>query len=141
MFRQIIIFIFITFIFSTVHAKNLEIVCEDDWRPYIYFENKVPKGYSYEILEKVFNQMGVNFSIKPYRWKRALKNVMKAKADALFNASRKPDREAACFYPSEDLLKSAYVFYILKENSDKLKFDSFDDLFMPIFLIIQAHNI
>ncbi len=128
--KGLILPFFIVFVISIhfAHAKNLEIVCEEEWKPYIYFENGKPKGYSFEILEYVLKNMEIEYTLTPYPWKRALKYVMKGRVDALFNASKKTDREEACHYPSEDLLKSKYVFFILKRNEKKLKYQNFEDL-------------
>jgi polar amino acid transport system substrate-binding protein len=123
-----IVGIYVCLFATWVQAETLHIVCEEEWRPYVFEQDGVAKGFSPEVLEHVFDKMGVSIKITPYPWNRALKMVFSGETDALFEASKKPDREEACYYPSEPLFYSNYVFFILKEHAGKLKYESFDDL-------------
>lgn len=123
-----IIVVLASCVVCSAEDRRLEIVSEEEWKPYIWYTNGIPKGYSHEVLDRVFRQMGIVWELEKHPWKRALKKVMGGKADGLFNASRKTDREAACHYPEIELFHSQYAFYITKENTGRLKFDTLDDL-------------
>ncbi|SCY28267.1 substrate-binding periplasmic protein [Desulfoluna spongiiphila] len=116
----------------SAHAQTqvLNIASDNDWPPYEWVdkETKELKGFAPEVVTHVLKTMDVPFEIKPYPWKRAERNVLEGKSDALFPASRKAKREKTCHYPGIDLLKSEYCFFIRKEDQGKLTFTDFSDL-------------
>jgi len=125
----ILIFFSGVFFSSLIQANDLNIVCEKDWRPYIYSDqNNNISGYSYDLVTYVLDNNGIKYKITSYPWKRALKMVIAGKADALFNASKETLRELKCHYPEEPLLYSKYHFFILKNNNKNIKYETLDDL-------------
>lgn len=113
---------------NSLWAKTLDIVTEDAWPPYSYKDEGVVKGYATEVLSGVFKSIGTDYTVKSYPWARAEKMALSGEADAVFNASHKEKREAACYYPSEQLFDSTYVFFIKKTDMNRLKYNSFEDL-------------
>lgn len=103
-------------------------IATEEWPPYVYEQDGKIAGYSIEILNSVFAEMGVTVTYEQFPWKRALKGVFSGTSDALFHASKNEERQQYCYYPKEYLAQSGYVFFIRKEDSGRLKFDSFDDL-------------
>ncbi|MBF0226564.1 MAG: transporter substrate-binding domain-containing protein [Desulfobacterales bacterium] len=69
-----LLFIFNLFIAAVAFSETIEIVCEEEWKPYVWKEGKDAKGFSPEVLDAVFNSMGVKYTITPYPWARAEKN-------------------------------------------------------------------
>ncbi len=112
----------------SVQAEILNIASEENWIPYAVTEDGEAKGFSADLIRAVLDRMETPYTITPYPWKRALSMVMDGKAAGLYNASPKPDRAEKCFYPTEPLVYSQYVFFILKERADTLQYESFDDL-------------
>lgn len=121
-----LVFIMIASGFS--YAGNLNIVTEKEWPPYASEEKGEIKGYAIEVLSKVFESMGTSYVVKAYPWAKSESMALTGKADAVFCASRKAKREAACHYPSEELFNSTYAFFVRAQDKDTLKYDSFDDL-------------
>lgn len=112
---------------SSCAQTSLKIATEE-WPPYVYEQDGKVAGYSIDILQSVFAEMGVTITYEQYPWKRALKGVFSGTSDALFHASKNEERQQYCYYPEEYLAQSSYVFFIRKEDAGRLKFDSFDDL-------------
>lgn len=115
---------------ATARQNTLHIGCDNDWPPYEWLdkETKELKGFAPEVVTHVLETMGVDFTITPYPWKRAEKNVLEGKTAALFPASRKAKREETCYYPEINIINSEYYFYIRKEDRGTLRYTDFSDL-------------
>ena len=124
---------------SSVAQTSLNIATEE-WPPYVYNQDGTVTGYSIEILNEVFAEMGVAILYDQYPWKRAIKLVFEGIADALFHASPNEERRQYCYYPEEYLVQSRYVFFIREEDAGRLKFDSFDDLLGHTVGITQGYS-
>ena len=116
--------------FTNVQAKTLTIASEEFWPPYCLKDkhNGESVGFASEVVKNVLKNMGVEYKIKPYPWKRAEKFALDGKVDALFPASLKTKRAEKCYYPAVPLFDSEYFFYINKKNKGKLKYDDLSDL-------------
>ncbi|GAK57441.1 extracellular solute-binding protein family 3 [Candidatus Vecturithrix granuli] len=124
---------------SSVAQTSLKIATEE-WPPYVYEQDGKITGYSIDILNNVFTEMDVTVTYHQYPWKRALKGVFSGTSDALFHASKNEERLQYCYYPEEYLAQSRYVFFIRKEDVNRLKFDSFDDLLGHDVGITQGYS-
>ncbi len=100
----------------------------DEWPPYEGTNGEKVSGFSVELISKVLDGMGKSYKIQVFPWKRGTAMVFDGKLDALFSASHKVEREEKCYYPTENILMSRYVFFIRKSNMDTLKYNSFEDL-------------
>ncbi len=103
-------------------------IATEQWPPYVYEAHGKIVGYSIDILDKVFAEMGVKTTMTQYPWARATKLTFSGQADALFHASKHEERMKYCYYPDEPLTDSQYVLFIRKADIGKLVFDSYDDL-------------
>ena len=72
--------------------------------------------------------MGIDFKVKFYPWKRAVKMIEMGEADALFGVSKNSEREIFLYFPTTPVHQSRYVFFIRKEDQNKLTFNSYEDL-------------
>ena len=116
-------------LFPIMVSAQVELkIATEEWPPYVYNENGHIIGYSVEILDAVFSEMDIRYTMTQYPWKRAMKMVFSGQEDALFHASQKADRMEYCYYPTEDLCRVRYVFFIRKEDAGHLKFESLNDL-------------
>jgi len=99
--------------------------------PYEYYDHSLQdiQGYSTDVVRAVFFRLNINISEhKVYPWRRGLESVYKGTFDAIHSASKNKERTANCWVPDEPLITSSKVLLINKENIDKLKFESLDDL-------------
>lgn len=135
----ILLTIFFSWSASSAAQTSLKIATEE-WPPYVYNQDGKIAGYSVEILNEVFAEMGITATYDQYPWKRAIKLVFEGIADALFHASPNEERRQYCYYPEEYLAQSRYVFFIRKEDARRLKFDSFDDLLGHKVGITQGYS-
>ena len=99
-----------------------------EWPPYDMLKEGEPVGLSSETIISVLKKMGVKFNISFYPWKRAVLMVEKGEADALFGVSKNAEREKIFYYPTTPIHQSRYVFFIRKENKNKLKINSYNEL-------------
>ncbi len=120
--------------------RPLIFVCED-WKPFEYIENKEVKGLDAEVVDIIMKRLAIPYEIKIYPWSRAWMMAQKGKADAVLSISYKPSREPTLYYtqeqrefcetgnvPTDYLWKSEYVFFIKKNNLDKIKFESYHQI-------------
>lgn len=104
--------------------KPVRLVC-DIWPPYQYEESNRVTGFSTEIVEGVYDSMGLTAeSIKAYPWKRALSILESGHADALFSVNYTPDRMTFALYPKEVLFEAPWVIWSRGAGG----FDSLEDL-------------
>ena len=122
------------------HARPLIFVCED-WKPFEYLEDDEIKGIDAEVVNIIMNRLCIPYEIKIYPWKRAWMMAQKGKADAVLSISYKASREPFLYYtqeqcefsetgkmPTDYLWKSEYVFFVKKNNLDRLKFESYHQI-------------
>jgi polar amino acid transport system substrate-binding protein len=96
-----------------VDVVNLE---SSEWRPYVYMEEKQPKGFVYEIAKDVFERANVNysFSIKP--WARVYKNGLNTKNYVIPGIGRTIQREKLFHWIGPVTQEFDIYFYKLKTN-------------------------
>lgn len=132
-------FIAVNFLFTLAHAGEMTIASEE-WPPYSYTENGRMTGYCTDIIASVLARMGIRPRFESYPWARAEKLALGGQMDALFSASYKEKRAAACHYPSEKLFDSEYVLFIRKDDKPGFKFDGFEDLKGKAIGVTRAYS-
>ncbi|MGY3803126.1 substrate-binding periplasmic protein [Pigmentibacter ruber] len=100
----------------------------------IYTEEKPPNnfegpnnkvtGISTEIVEEIFKNAHINYSIEILPWARALDTASKNKDIGLYSLARTPDRENS-FYWIGPLIKNDWSFFTRKNS--KIKIHKLDD--------------
>jgi len=125
---------------SVVSAQITMRLGTDDWAPYEFRQEKELTGYSIEVVQHVFKQMGIEIaSLQLFPWARAEWMVFNGELDALFSGTKSQEREDACFFPSEALAQSDWVLFIRKSDVGQLKFDTFDDLKGKQVGVVREH--
>jgi len=96
-------------------------VAVPQWRPYIYKENGVVKGYAYKILKDVFNRAGVpfNFFIRP--WARVYNDGLEKKNYLIPGIGRTPKREKLFNWVGPITKGDNNFIYKLKSNPITIK--------------------
>jgi len=123
------IFFIILSISGNLMAQESLNIGTDDWPPYEMKVDGKISGYATEIIQGTLKQMNVGISkLKIYPWARAEKLLFSGKIDALFSSSKSSTREKHCLFPDEQLVESAWVLFIRKEDQGKLSYKSFEDL-------------
>jgi polar amino acid transport system substrate-binding protein len=84
--------------------------------PYAYKEGEQVKGVAVEIVTEVLNRMELPFTITILPWARALHQIEKGKADAIFTLFKNPEREVFADY-SDQILISQIVSLYVKKNA------------------------
>ncbi|MDE1462911.1 substrate-binding periplasmic protein [Spartinivicinus poritis] len=108
-------------------------IATDNWPPYEFYLNNDPNqpvtGFSTEIIQTIFRQLKVaHKKIAIYPWARAELLILKGKIDALYSVSSSEQRKQCCYFPDEPLINSPWIFFIRRQDQDRLFFRSFDDL-------------
>ena len=112
-YLSIFIIVFIPYLTS---ASELLVVTEN-WRPYNFMENDEVKGVSTEIVKKVLDKSGINYTIKVYPWSRSYKMAQKKKNVMIYTLIRIAQREKL-FKWVRPLGKGGVTsLYRLKKNS------------------------
>jgi len=134
--KRIAFAMIISFVLSGVFAadnRKMKIAV-DIWPPYQFqvgvAGNESMTGFSTDVILAVFKQMNivVDGKISPYPWARAEAMVIDGSVDVLYTAASSDKRALITLYPSESLMESSWSFFVRKEDSGKLKFDSLSDL-------------
>ncbi|NQT92343.1 MAG: transporter substrate-binding domain-containing protein [Lentisphaerae bacterium] len=121
-------------------SRPLRIAAED-YPPYEYIEDGVPKGIDVDVFEKVFGKLGIEYEIEFYPFTRGWLMLTKGMADAAPSISYQPFREPHLFYtdaqrefartgriPEDYLWMTEYVFFVLTRNRDKFRFETYEQL-------------
>jgi len=102
---------------SAEAQKPIKLVC-DIWPPYQIKTETGVSGFSVEVVQAVYKQMGVpTGTIRAYPWKRAMAMLKHGDAQALFSANFTLDRQTFAYYPSEVLIESPWVIWTKNSNT------------------------
>jgi len=82
-----------------------------------------PVGAAVDVVREVFKHLDMSINIRVYPWTRSLQLVREGKADAIFTAYRKPDREEYLDYTSEILINQVVSLYVKADSKRKFKGD------------------
>lgn len=104
----------------TVYAEELVNLESSEWRPYVYMEEKEPRGLVYEIAKGVFKRADVDyaFSLKP--WARVYKNGLHTKNYFITGIGRTLQREKLFHWIGPVTQEFDIYFYKLKSNPVKI---------------------
>lgn len=96
----------------------------DFWEPYIYSEN-MPKGLSYEIVKRAFEESGYKLDFDFVPWARALHLLRSNEIDIIINMWKSSDREKY-YYFSDAYITNNLV--AIKRKVDKTAYKNLSDL-------------
>lgn len=105
-------FMTVLFLFTNAKAQQpFKLVC-DIWPPYQSETENGLSGFSVEMVNAIYNQMGVPApKIRSFPWRRAMEMIKHGDADGLFSANFTSDRHTFAYYPSEILFESFWVIW------------------------------
>ena len=115
-----IILFLCVFFCSSLNAQKLEIAC-DIWPPYQIKTESELSGFSVELVQKIFDELGIQIDIIDFPWKRAVKMISSGEADALFSANYTKERESFGLYPKEPLVVSSWVIWVRSDSGIEFK--------------------
>ncbi|MBF0452297.1 MAG: transporter substrate-binding domain-containing protein [Candidatus Magnetomorum sp.] len=122
MFQKFIHYLTCSIIVLTVtpfisYCESLEVVTEN-WRPYNYEEQGVIKGISSEIVKKVLDRSGLQYTISIYPWSRAYKMALEKENVLIYTIIRIPQRENLFKWVSPLGKGGVTSLYRLKDNTE-----------------------
>lgn len=100
----------------------------DEFEPFTYQEGNAVTGYTVEVVQRVLNNMGIASSIKIYPWARIVNMFKDGETDILVGVFQTDERRKLAWFPAEPTGAYKYVMIIRKEDVDKIKYRSFEDL-------------
>lgn len=105
------------------------VLITEPWPPYITQNEKGEfSGLHTEIILAAFKEMKREVKIEAYPWKRCLFMLENRQADAIFTLNKNPERERFLYFPAQPVAESPSVFFVLKANAGRIKYESFKDL-------------
>lgn len=102
-----------------------------EYAPYIYMENDIVKGSSYEQLKRVLEKMKVPYEIEVVSWSRGLYMLDTGEAFATFPYAKSSKREAQYLFSDafdRSELKQNFVYGFQQPGKNKLRLDTLEDL-------------
>jgi len=116
-------------------------IAAEDYPPYEYLDEGVPKGIDVEVFETVFDRLGIEYEIEFYPFTRGWLMLTKGKVDAAPSISYQPFREPHLYYtdgqrefaktgrvPEDYLWMTEYVFFVNRKFRGSLRFESYDQI-------------
>lgn len=116
-------------------------IAAEDYPPYEYIEDGVPKGIDVEVFETVFGRLGIEYEIEFYPFTRGWMMLTKGTVDAAPSISYQPFREPHVYYtegqrefaktgeiPEDYLWMTEYVFFVNRKFRASLRFESYDQV-------------
>lgn len=116
-------------------------IAAEDYPPYEYLDDGVPKGIDVEVFETVFRRLGIDYEIEFYPFTRGWLMLSKGKVDAAPSISYQPFREPHLYYteeqrefaktgrvPKDYLWMTEYVFFVNRKFRASLRFESYDQI-------------
>lgn len=99
-------------------AAQKILVVGESFPPFEYKNEKGDVvGIDVDISKVIFKKLGVDVEYNIQPWARAWSMIEEGKADAVFTTSRKDKRKPFLYYPTEDMWKSEFVFFVKKGSS------------------------
>ena len=111
------VFVIIILFFSIIPGKSNEIVklATVDFPPYSFLEKDEIKGIEVEIIERIFEKLGIKYTIELLPFARALKSVEDGDRDFIFNFYKNPDRLKKFDY-SDPILDNPLIIFTKKDR-------------------------
>lgn len=110
-----------------------------NFEPFIWCEDNAVNGLYVDIIAKLFERIGKQYSIECFPWKRALYELKSGNADVLFAAVKTAEREKFAFYSRIPIRVGRYSIFTKKGRS--FKFDDVSDLFGKTVAITRGHSV
>ncbi len=111
--RVLVIFIFLAV--CNLYAGQQKIVIATlEYPPFIYSENDHVKGPIVDRVKSIFNQLGVDVTIKIYPIARGLLMVKNGEVDAYFSLKKTAERENYLLFTNEPIIQQPFVFFVKK---------------------------
>jgi polar amino acid transport system substrate-binding protein len=117
------------------------LVVLEDYPPYEYVEEGVPKGIDVDVMKRVFARLGISYEFKFYPFSRGWLMLTRGTADAAPSISYKREREPHLYYtdqqrafastgrtPPDYLWLTEYVFFINKKFKGSLRFENYEQI-------------
>lgn len=121
-------------------VRPLLFVCEE-WPPYEYPRDGGAAGIDAVLLSRIMARLKLPYEIKFYPWPRAWLMAQNGAADAVLSISYAEERERYLYYteeqrkfaqsgvtPPDYLWLSEYVFFVMKKNAGRFRFESYDQI-------------
>jgi polar amino acid transport system substrate-binding protein len=113
--RALLLFTFFTA--CNVYAYPQKIVIATlEYPPFIYSDNNQAKGPIVDKVIYIFDQLGVDVTIKIYPITRGLLMVKNGEVDAYFSLKKTPEREKELLFTNEPIIQQPFVFFINKNS-------------------------
>ncbi|MCU7928982.1 MAG: transporter substrate-binding domain-containing protein [Candidatus Thiodiazotropha sp. (ex Dulcina madagascariensis)] len=137
--RQIWVCIWVLTMSATAHAEQLTFTT-GDWRPYIFEENgtvgsKTP-GFSIEIVNSVFANLGYDIVYKTSPFLRQIKEVERGEFTALVGVYR--EEAPNLIFPQEPIGMTRNCFYT--KTGHTWQYESLEDLLSVKFATISGYT-
>jgi len=115
---------------SGLHAQARDlIVIANPQAPHKYLENGIPQGIDIEVLDTVFDRLGISYKVEFIESdSRILQEARNGSADMLLVFSRNAEREEYLVYPEESYVDINWNLFVRAEDKDRIKFETFADL-------------
>lgn len=80
---------------NIVDSKTFILALENDYPPFLYYENDMPKGISYDYAKLISNKLGYKLTTtEPKQLRQNLDDVKNNEANLLSDITKTPEREA-----------------------------------------------
>lgn len=128
--RKILVLLLTYFLLMPAYSGTEEIiVLANPQEPFKYSENGIIKGIDIEILDHAMNRLGTPYHIMLIDSDaRILEEAKKGRADILLLFSKNESRLEYLNYPDESYIDLTWNFFIRKNDSRKIHFDTLKDL-------------
>ncbi len=100
--KVILLMLGLTLVSMLWSQNKLVFICEE-YPPYEYTQNNVPKGLDVEIIDRVCKEAKLDYEIKFFPWERCMQMIKEGKADAIFGILKNKERLAFLKYPDKNV--------------------------------------
>ncbi|WP_028866291.1 substrate-binding periplasmic protein [Psychromonas aquimarina] len=110
------------------YARDFTIIASPQ-APHKFSEEGTVKGIDVEVISHVMDRLDVKYKIRLIKSAaRIIQEAKSGRADMVLLFSRKKSRMDYLIYPNESYIDISWNFFILKENSGSITYNSFEDL-------------
>ena len=118
----------ILWIVPSAHAREF-VVLANPQAPFKYEINGQISGIDVEVLDLVMGRLGLTYRIKLIEsGARLMREIKMGRADMLLLLSKNKARMEFLVYPEESYIDLTWNFFIRREDRDRIKYRTFDDL-------------
>jgi len=134
--KLVFIFLIVLYSSSILNAEKFTIGI-DTWPPFVYFENKKPKGIAIDIFKKLGKELNYEIKFLKMPWQRSLLELKNGNIDAIGDLSYSKEREKFILYTKYPFYELQTRFYTLKGNKHIIS--EYSDLYK--YLILAGKDI